>query len=84
MACECSGKCGAFLCGGADALLMRGGKTFRYELEPNCEAIELLDSSDFQGVSRFDLSARRACYERDNRTSALLKTVFEKAALGQT
>ena len=34
--------------------------------------IDLLDSSDFQDYSRFDLSVRKTCYERDNRTPTLI------------
>ena len=36
---------------------MREDETSRYELEPNYEVIDLLDSSDFQGIPGFDLSA---------------------------
>ena len=52
--------------------IVREDETFRYELEPNYEVIDLLDSSDFQGIPGFDLSVRKTCYERDNRTPALI------------
>ena len=52
--------------------IMREDETFRYELEPNYEVIDLLDSSDFQGIPGFDLSVRKTCYERDNRTPTLI------------
>lgn len=52
--------------------IVREDETFRYELEPNYEVIDLLDSSDFQGIPGFDLSARKTCYERDNRTPTLI------------
>ena len=52
--------------------IVREDETFRYELEPNYEVIDLLDSSDFQGIPGFDLSARKTCYERDSRTPTLI------------
>ena len=52
--------------------IVREDETFRYELEPNYEVIDLLDSSDFQGIPGFDLSVRKTCYERDNRTPTLI------------
>lgn len=47
-------------------------ETFCYELEPNYEVIDLLDSSDFQGIPGFDSSVCKTCYERDGRTPTLI------------
>ena len=52
--------------------IVRDDETFRYELEPNYEVIDLLGPADFQGIPGFDLSTRKACYERDNRTPTLI------------
>lgn len=52
--------------------IVREDETFRYELEPNYEVVDLLGPADFQGIPGFDLSARKARYERDNRTPTLI------------
>lgn len=51
---------------------VREDDSFRYELEPDYAVIDLLGSVDFQGIPGFDLSARKARYERVNRTPTLI------------
>lgn len=52
--------------------ILREDETFRYELIPNYDVIDLLESPDYQGIPGFDLSSEKALYERNNLTPTLI------------
>lgn len=52
--------------------IVREDDSFRYELIPNYDVIDLLEPSYFQGIPGFNLDLRKARYVRENKTPTLI------------